>query len=80
MPLLSKLKRLGSRAKSAISKKAGTIKKVAIGAGLVGAGAVGAPLLINMLRGGTGTQRNTVSPTKSSSGLTVSNRWRFAKR
>jgi hypothetical protein len=45
--------------------------------GLVGAGAIGSPFLINALRSGS-TQRNTVSPTRSSSGLTVSNRWSFA--
>jgi len=45
--------------------------------GLVGAGAVASPFLISMLQGSQ--RRDTVSPYKSSSGLTTSNRWKFAK-
>jgi len=45
---------------------------------LLGAGAIGAPLAINFLQGNQ-NQRNTVSPTRSSSGLQVSNRFRFAE-
>ena len=46
--------------------------------GLLGAGAIGAPFLISMLGGNQNQKRNTVSTTRSSSGLQVSNRFRFA--